>query len=266
MKPFLQSGGRPSLARVPLRTVLQALGLVGGLQLCLDAGDAASYTSGQSWLDRSGNGYDFFRGADNSATATDPTFNGSAGGLSSGEYFSFDGGDYCTYDSANETWMESLHKDNATFTIMSWVWPDLDGTGASICGTKGAGTTLGAQWRWSNGATQQLLIGNGSADTSITGSNYADSVWQFSAVSIDEAVGSNGAIFILNNTTTLKSSTFTSPSASAASQVMKIGQRGDGNDALRANSRLAMFAAWNVALSESKMRSIYNATRGRFGV
>src|SRR5688572_16443964 len=41
---------------------IQGLGLTTGLQFSLDAGSADSYTSGQSWLDLSGNGQDFFRG------------------------------------------------------------------------------------------------------------------------------------------------------------------------------------------------------------
>ena len=88
--------------------------LTSGLQLCLDAGSASSYDgSSQKWLDLSGNGQDFFRGADGSATTDDPTFNGSAGGLSSSEYFSLDGGDFFRYDAANTAAMNGVHHNNA---------------------------------------------------------------------------------------------------------------------------------------------------------
>ena len=100
--------------------VINALGLTGGLKLVLDAGDVSSYSSGQSWLDLSGNGYDFYLGDTSSSESSDPTFNGTPGNLSTSEYFAFDGGDYFIYDSANETWMQNIHKDNAKFTICIW--------------------------------------------------------------------------------------------------------------------------------------------------
>lgn len=93
-----------------LREVIDSLGLTTNLKLVLDAGDVESWPgNGQKWLDRSGGGYDFFLGADGTASATDPTFNGNVGNQRT-EYFSADGGDYFTYDSANETWMKSLGK------------------------------------------------------------------------------------------------------------------------------------------------------------
>ena len=63
----------------PLIDYIGELSLNSNLVLCLDAGDANSYTSGQKWLDRSGNGYDFFLGTTDSVQASDPTFNGTPG-------------------------------------------------------------------------------------------------------------------------------------------------------------------------------------------
>ena len=106
-----------------LITAITTAGLTSGIQYALDAGDSNSYSgTGQSWLDTSGNEQDFFRGADGSASTDDPTFNGTAGGLSDTEYWSFDGGDFFRYDSAQETWMDNLHKNNARFAFMAWVF------------------------------------------------------------------------------------------------------------------------------------------------
>jgi len=103
---------------VTLIDAITTAGLTSGLQLALDAGDTNSYSgSGQSWLDTSGNGYDFFRGITGGANSDDPTFNGTSGGISINEYWSFDGDDFFIYDSANETWMNNLHKNNA-----QWSW------------------------------------------------------------------------------------------------------------------------------------------------
>jgi len=44
------------------RAIIRQLGLDDSLALCLDAGDGASYTSGQLWLDTSGEGIDYYFG------------------------------------------------------------------------------------------------------------------------------------------------------------------------------------------------------------
>ena len=96
-------------------------GLTSGLRVVLDAGSADA-GSGQSWLDVSGNGVDFFRGADGNSSTDDPAYNGTLGNLSSSEYYSYDGGDFFTYDSTNESWMQDMHKDNAEFSIAMWLY------------------------------------------------------------------------------------------------------------------------------------------------
>jgi len=101
-----------------LEEIIRGLSLDTNLKLCLDAGEGDSYTSGQSWLDLAGSGYDFFLGQDGSSDSTDPTFNGVANTMTSSEYWSFDGGDYFTYDTTNETWMENLHKAGALLILV----------------------------------------------------------------------------------------------------------------------------------------------------
>jgi hypothetical protein len=73
--PFRVSSGR----RGDAVYIICRLGLVTNCKLVLDAGEASSYTSGQSWLDLSGNGYDFFLGSTSGAAANDP-FGGPLGG------------------------------------------------------------------------------------------------------------------------------------------------------------------------------------------
>ena len=107
-------------------------GLLTDLELCLDAGAASSYTSGQKWLDMSGNGYDFFLGSEGASASTgdEPTFTGSAGGLSDSEYFVMDGGDFFSYDTGTlESWMTDMYKDNATWTVLMWTYGPAGGDG-----------------------------------------------------------------------------------------------------------------------------------------
>ena len=79
--------------------------------MLLDAGDLASYATGQVWADVSGAANNYNRGITSGAEASDPTFAGIAGDLSNREYFSFDGGDYLTPAAAptfGATWHRSV--------------------------------------------------------------------------------------------------------------------------------------------------------------
>ena len=256
----LTAGG---LSGSPLMTVLTSLSLTTNLELCLDAADSASYTSGQKWLDRSGLGYDFFLGADGTATSTDPTFVGGVGAPSS--YWSFDGGDYFTYDSANETWMQNLHKNNAIFTIISFYYTDI-----SMLMTVNSPATSGVALR----ANRLTIVGGGLdvlAKTADTSPNLT--AWNMSGISLNEATGAGGGFFYLNgaynqvsgaNTFT---STYTAPSTGPADGTAHINSYSDGSVPISAGSRLACIAIWEgTALTKANMDSIWTAMRGRFGI
>ncbi len=247
--------------------VVASLGLLPNLKLCLDAGDLASYVSGQSWLDRSGGGYDFFLGADGSATATDPTFNGVPGRRSSGEYFSLDGGDYFTYDSASETWMDALHKDNAAFTLATWV----NVTGDSDLVGSNGNTLTNSGIRLQDITSQGKIFFRVANATGVTALDIttgvlgtANSVWQFIVWSMDEATP--GGHIRVNLTTTNLSSAYTAPSALAATFPLQLGADGNAGGKMAAGSAMALFMAWSVSLSLAQTNSIFQATRGRFGV
>lgn len=270
VQPIQPLGGRPynRWRGKDFKEVVDGLGLSSGLKLCLDAGDSASYTSGQSWLDLSGNGYDFFRGAGSGTAADDPTFNGSAGGMTSAEYFSFDGGDYFTYDSANEPWMENLHKDSAVFTIAAWSYIPTAAANRPIFGNNAANAVL------ANGVC--LFVGtadtlnflcdkSGAICLNVTGSVVNEGAWNFLAVTLDEAAGTGG--FLVNNTWTAFTSTYSSPTASAAAYTTQIGAFGNNGAPLASGARVAELAAWEgVALTQAGLKSVFTATRGRFGV
>lgn len=255
-----------------LQQTLEALRLTTGLQLCLDAGDAASYDPAvqtTNWLDTSGNGYDFFRGVDGSATATDPTFNGNAGGKSSAEYWSFDGGDNFRYDTTNEAWMDALHKDSAAFTLAAWVYPG-SAASQSLFGTSGSSaSSIGIAWfaNASNG-NGNLTIANGTGTfaRSLTQNvGVVASAWQFLAVSVDE--GASVGFHFRNGTKGADASvSYTTPSASAATRTAEIAATGNGTGPMTNTSRMAMLSGWSRALSAAELTAIFNATRGRFAV
>lgn len=256
------------IPRADMLAVIKRLGLTSGLKLCLDAGDAASYDAAVQtarWLDVAGSGYDFYRGTSAVGDAAEPAFNGTAGKRSSGEYFSFDGGDYFTYDTTNETWMQNIHKDNAQFTFLAWVYFASNASNAAVCGTDRSSST-GFHFRLSTGGVVQYFVQNaGSVVLAVNRGGYTTGVWILMGWSVDEPAGVHHNI--RNYAVDTASASYSSPSASNASNTLQIGAA--GNAALKALSgnRIASLMFWEGrALSPGEMRAFFLATRGKFGV
>ena len=249
-----------------LYDAIVAASLTTNLQLCLDAGDPASWPgSGTKWLDRSGNGYDFFLGTDGTTAA--PTFVGPAGNRQS--YWLFNGSSYFTYDTTNETWMQNLHKNNAVLSSIEVGYntssaPTLYGDyGAS--GTTGFVKTLYRTIQVRN-ATAGVLTATG--DTTDN-----ENAWNISGVSLTEATGAGGGFLYLNGAYNQVSasntfdSTYSSPAAGNATSTFQIGALGDGAVAAGAGTRLSCIAIWGgTAISKANMDTLWASMRGRFGL
>lgn len=250
--------------------VLQRLGLADGLRLALDAGDAASLpASSTKWLDLSGNGYDFFRGTSTSAESSDPTINGTAGGLSANEYLSFDGGDYLTYDTTNETWMNNLHKASGKWTLAAWL--RFGGTNGGLFGTnRDSSSVVGISGGITVGGKLYVAVNNGSGTQVFqrvssaaltTGANI------FVAISVD--ITAPSVSFALNNFVVedYSQTLGATPSSSNAGNTLQIGARGNNTVPLPNTSRLFSLNWWEgTTLTTSQLQVLYTATRGRFGV
>jgi len=246
--------------------IATGLGLSSGLKLALDAGAASSYASGQSWLDLTANGYDFFRGSTGSTESTDPTFNGSSGGLSLSEYWSSDGGDYFTYDSSNETWMNKLHKNNAKYSILVGLYHgDTLGIPYALFVTQNAGgnsvgisvwiQNYGLIWRWGNGTS-----GGSKGHNTISNDRYT-----IAGVSVDES-SATGGWAMANGDFTNFNPTYTSPSTASSAATLSIGSF-EGLYPMPSAAKYYFVLAWEgVALSKSQMTAAYNALRLRLGI
>src|SRR5258708_4652988 len=114
---------------------------------CTSPAHVASYDGvSQTWNDRSGGGYNFYRGTTSGGDASDPTFNG-APGDPNGAYFSFDGGDLFTYSTTNAAWMDALHKSGAAFSVFALYFVPSSGL-ATVLGTNNGGSaTIGLVYR-----------------------------------------------------------------------------------------------------------------------
>lgn len=245
-------GGGPTILQI-----IQNRSLTSGLQLCLDAGDAASYTSGQSWLDRSGNGYDFFLGPTSGVEADDPTFSGNPGDGSANEYFLYAASDKHTYDSAVETWMSALHQDNAVFSwIVGAYVPASSQT--SVFSTVSAANFSGVTAvinTTSSFCRMNVRHASGNAVVlTATGTPTADA-WNFFGGSLNEASASSGILKANGTTDTGVTVTYTTPSAAAANPMMLASSRATG---VSANVRIAFVAIWNTALTSTDLDNLYS--------
>lgn len=254
--------------------IAQKLGLATNLKVALDAGAAASYTSGQSWLDLSGNGEDFFRGTTSGADATDPTFNGTAGRLSSAEYFSTDGGDVFTYDTTNPAWVNNIHKTGAKYTFICWLYSSAIGVARALTGTDQGNASLIGFDIFITAATNSLRFRShdGSGTPALDFNPGAPCVilqntWNFCAISIDETNGTSGALIVINGDSETASASYATPSASNATSTLQLMAEGNNVLPLSSGDRMAMALMWEGrALSLSEIMAFREATRIRFGV
>lgn len=265
---LLASGNRNSLT---FSGAIIAAALTSNLQLVLDAGDSASYTSGQSWLDRSGNGFDFFLGANGSGGADDPVFNGIAGSPSA--YWSFDGSQYFTYDTTNETWMQNIHKDNALFSFVFFYRSGTTIDNAILASTNDSTGTGFFLYGGPNGglrfevANAGVVVKTVSSDAGPPGAT-----WHMMGVSVNEATGAGGGFFYLDGNyyqvgaANTWNSTYTSPAAGNATNTMTLACLGAAVTPTPSGSRFGCLAAWSTALSKENMDTIWTAMRGRFGI
>lgn len=255
--------------------IITSLGLTTNLKLCLDAGDSASYNPAvqtAKWLDTSGGGYDFYRGASGVGDAAEPTFNGSAGGLSSSEYFSADGiSDKFEYDAANETWMQNLHKDNAIFSFLAVLYGTTFSGSNRLFSTNASTTGIGVNFGTlvtGGSAKIRVRVANGTGVTlDVNSTTPVGTAWMILQGSLNETTGAGGLLLKVSaNAAESFTSTYPSPSALNSSDTASIFGSGSA-PGWEADSRLACLAIWEgAAHPEVDMNSLYDATKGRFGL
>lgn len=258
-----------------LSTIISNAGLMTDLKLVLDAGDIASWPgSGTKWLDVSGAGDDFFRGATGSGSDT-PSFNGIPGSCTTSEYWSVDGADFFRYDTTNAAWMETLHKDGAAFSILAVFYPNGTSDG-SVFGTNG-GSGTGVGFRGRGGAAPNFYSLNAGvvALNTVATTSFSAGSWYIIGLSINEN-GGNVSFFYQNGSynQVAASDTFdaayTLPAAGSATYAMEVFARGNGSSPFDTGSRVAMFAAWQGGTQLTKanfdtLRAAIDAARPGYG-
>jgi len=263
------------VANPPFIDILTDLSLTTNLELCLDAGDPASYTSGQKWLDTSGNGYDFMLGSETGSPSTgdEPTFNGSVGGKSASEYWGFDGGDFFRYDSANEAWSEPFHKNGGLGTLVGMMYYPSSPSGTIKIMGDALNSNNDAGFNVSTEAADDymryvVLLGTGGPNGLYAPSTTAldRGAWNFWGLSFKEDGGASGSFWNVNGTVDTFNGNITTPSAAAAGAILEIGAAGEGSEPLSNGSRLGVIAGFSTNLSQANVELIRTNIVGRYGL
>jgi hypothetical protein len=251
-----------------MRETIHALGLTSGLKLILDAGDNASVASASqaAWTDVSGNGYNFNRGSTSSSQSSDPTFTGTVGGRSSSDYYALDGGDFFTYDSANEAWMDNPGQNSALFTMAGWAY--MTANTKALAGTDDP-DVANSSWQLVVTSGTKLLFrafnATGDAVNLTSTASFPLSAWTFFAVSVNEAAATG--FLQINGTQESKTTTYTSPLSPGSDIAMCIAALGGGTLPPSSGSRYGAFMAWDgINLSTTQASNLFQATRGKYGI
>jgi len=231
------------------------------LQNHLDAGDSSSYTgSGTTWSDLTTNGYDF--------TLTTPTFNGTAGNLSSNEYFKFGGNDIIPETNADSgSILRTIGQQGQAFTIEMY-WYFVNTTRFSLHTNVFAGGESGFRYHWSSVTAQRIF--NDFFPTGPTGESNTTiglNAWH-QVVTAGKPDGTTTGTFYVdgaaNGTWTANNSGYTTGDSTRQAQIS--GRPVDS--ALRAPNltRLAIVRVYDRILTASEVSQNFEATRGRFGI
>lgn len=252
-------GGKPTFLNM-----IQGAGASANLDFCLDAAAGASYDgTSQTWVDLTGNGNSFFRGATSGSEASDPTFSGTANKRSSAEKFTFDTGDFFR-ETAGHTFAESWHKENGVATILGVATRPSGGTNFIPFANSGGlspGVVFQLSASGSNIALVLLVVGE-LIQTSVFGPGLFDAP-VFFAVAWDAAVGTDGITFQINGTRQTGPSTYGAPIGTSNSSVPY--QIGAADAITSANGSEAFcLAAWTRRLSNTELDAIYAKLKKRY--
>lgn len=241
-----------------------------GLQLHLDAGDAASYSgSGQVWSDLTANGYDFHFGTTSSAEGSDPTFNGTAGNKSGNEYMSTDGGDrFQSVSDLSSTVLRLLGREDQPFTLEVWHYY-IGSTDQHIFANIAVPATgNGMEFRFSRGGSgDEVGMSYGvvpvqESTTKLTSNEWHQTAWT------GQADGVVDCDYYINGAsaapTYQEASGFTSGESSFGGVTLFT--RTNGGFASPSGSRLAIVRVYDRILTAAEVLRNFNADKGRFGL
>lgn len=266
MIPGLVPLPRPAM-RITAKMALAMCGIAA--TFILDIGDSnSSDLSAQQVSDVSGNANHWNRGSTSGAEATDPSLNGTAGGLSRNEYLGFDGGDFLT-PAGSHTYDDDLHRDGATFSLLAYFYPGAVSAAQDLFANTNSATLQGIEFLISATANVQIIVNNGTGvarSQSSGGANVTASAWHFLATSINENGGAAASFLIHDDSLTSFDAAYTTPGVGNPNTAPEIGGRG-GTSVTRIilnGGRLAILVLVRSAVSTGQQRLFRALMKGRF--
>lgn len=236
----------------------------------LQAQKAASYPgSGQSWssLQQAG-GYQFYRGATDSASTDDPTFNGTAD--TAAAYWSFDGGDrFKLAAGSNPAFFNKLHNNTASWWVaMAFRTPAVISTTMVLFSTQESNSAsshgFSLYMASTSGGTLRYMQANGSSTFQTLGA-LSGSTDYLVVLSYDHA--SNLFNVWLNTRTRAQVTTVFGAATSDAASTCSLGTYGGGNNPVFNGTRLYGLAGGPALISSNTDAGLiydyFNALHGR---
>ena len=223
-----------------------------GLQLYLDAGSPNSYyspTATTTWKDISG--------YENNAILTNGAFyTGSDGGA-----MVFDGTD----DYAAIANSSTINPNTGSFSIVCWVNsdPSAGGEGWDLWVAKRQGGSNGYYVGANNPSGVRFMLGNdGGSRTDTAFISYTFNTWAMFTAILDRSA--NTQTIIRNN---FDQTASTTPSGGNYYNTGTLSVGADiGINAYYVNGKVGMTMLYGIALTNSQVTQIYNATKTRFGL
>jgi hypothetical protein len=239
------------------------------LTFVLDPADYLCYPgSGETFSDRAPSANDFMLGSSLANATGNPTFTGNAGSLDGMTYWGMTSSTSLLQLIANPTEVDNLHKDSAVWSADMWVWfATVTGINQTMISTSATGVAVGINWRVNTGGTPALTVQDGVGNAlSVTGTaaSVAAGGWKRLSIVVDEAAGTG--FFGVNGVYTTFTSTYSSPSSAAASNLLRIGMMGNGNNAFGDGSKVGPFSLSSVARTQAQDRALFDIQRTRYGL
>lgn len=247
--------------------------LLTNLQACLDISDINCYPgTGQTVIDLAGVNNFTLGLSSGSEPTVDPTFVGTAGKETSGEYFRSPDYTYFLTAPAN-SFANGLHADNAVFSFIGWTrLSQIDLTNGNSFVGNGAPTDLTrisiGSANSAGGFGGKFSIGVTNAGVGVMALNSGISVSAgsifFYGISFDEAAGTWAAQ--INGTQASGSgASYVSPAASGGIACgLRVMSNGDPAGGYSGDTFAS--AAWSRKLTAAEIDGIFQATRNKYGV
>lgn len=266
-------GGPASIrARLGAYQTAQLCGLMSGLKVCVDAGDSASYSgSGQLWTNLAASEPQFDFGLDGTVEAVDPSFVGTAGRRSSGEYMQFTYADnevFTPNGTPDGSWSDAFHHDGATFTSICYGYYTSTGQNQRIWSDNFSGAECAFFYTAnSNRSLQFDALNAGGSDAFSAGSALLvnDSAWNCMGLSGDEPNGNwNWLLNLAIETDT--GVTYSSPGSLPSSGAFCLGRDATSGSLRGWGGRMAWVLIWTVALSAPALLAFNMSGRGKWSL